>query len=234
MDFTNRNARPFTPDQPSGVPTAVNNNEPKKNKKIKFKKPSRKTGLLYFILFLVAALIVAFLVTFAKSGEEGQNVDKKSMQAIFLNNGQVYFGRIAYMNSSYVKLNDIYYLRVNQQVQPGQQVNQNDVSLAKLGCELHGPKDVMMINRDQITFWENLKDNGQVAKAVAEYIKANPNGQNCEQQNTPPSSSNNPAPNDKTPNGTTSANTTPSAAPTNSENKPATNAPTPTTPAPTR
>jgi hypothetical protein len=81
-----------------------------------------------------------------------------------------------------MSLSDIYYLRVNQQVQPNQANNQqaqNDISLVKLGCELHGPQDEMLINRDQIIFWENLKDDGQVAKAVAEYKKQNPNGQQC-------------------------------------------------------
>jgi hypothetical protein len=79
-------------------------------------------------------------------------------------------------------MSDIYYLRVNQQVQPnGQQSSSNnDISLVKLGCELHGPQDQMVINQNQVIFWENLKDDGQVAKAVAEYVKQNPNGQKCD------------------------------------------------------
>jgi hypothetical protein len=80
-------------------------------------------------------------------------------------------------------MSNIYYLRVNQQVQPDQQANSaNDVSLVKLGCELHGPQDSMVINREQVIFWENLKEDGQVAKAVEEYVKANPDGQKCDQQ----------------------------------------------------
>jgi hypothetical protein len=116
------------------------------------------------------------------------------MQAVFLNGGQVYFGDIQDLNSSNVRLSNIYYLRVNQQVQPNQETadqstNSNDISLVKLGCELHGPEDEMLINREQVVFWENLKTDGQVAKAVAEYQKQNPNGQNCDasqQQTTQP------------------------------------------------
>jgi len=81
-------------------------------------------------------------------------------------------------------------LRVNQTVQPNQSTNSatsNDVSLVKLGCELHGPEDEMLINRDQVIFWENLKADGQVAKAVAEYQKQNPNGQKCDTTTTTPS-----------------------------------------------
>jgi hypothetical protein len=60
----------------------------------------------------------------------------------------------------------------------------SDISLVKLGCELHGPEDEMLINRSQIVFWENLKEDGQVTQAVAEYIEQNPDGQDCEQPAT--------------------------------------------------
>jgi hypothetical protein len=78
-------------------------------------------------------------------------------------------------------MSNIYYLRVNQTVQPDSKNtnNNNDVSLVKLGCELHGPQDQMVINQDQVIFWENLKSDGQVAKAVATFQKNNPDGQNC-------------------------------------------------------
>jgi hypothetical protein len=62
------------------------------------------------------------------------------------------------------------------------------VSLVKLGCELHEPFDKMLINRDQVTFWENLQDGGQVAKAVSTFEKQNPNGQKCADQSSASSS----------------------------------------------
>lgn len=120
---------------------------------------------------------------FSKNSDEDKYVDSGKMQAVFLNGGQVYFGRIASLNNKYVRLGDIYYLRVNQQVQPDQksgQTAQQDISLVKLGCELHGPQDEMLINREQVIFWENLKDDGQVAKAVDQYKQANPDGQKCQ------------------------------------------------------
>jgi hypothetical protein len=119
---------------------------------------------------------------FFEGSREDKYVDPTKHQAIFLNNGQVYFGSITDLNKDFLTLANIYYLRVNQQVQPGQQASQNDVSLVKLGCELHGPQDIMVVNRDQITFWENLKDDGQVTTAIAEYVEANPDGQDCSQQ----------------------------------------------------
>lgn len=145
------------------------------------------------LLFSAALLIVALLLYTSFGGKvasEGKYVDTSKYQAIFLNGGQVYFGHIKTLNNRFVRVDDIYYLRVNQTVQPNQQNNQaNDVSLVKLGCELHGPQDQMVINREQVIFWENLKADGQVAKAVAVFKQQNPNGQKCETTSTSNSTS---------------------------------------------
>lgn len=139
---------------------------------------------------IVAALIAVLLVAFAGigamalQGGEKRLVNADEMQAVFLNGGQVYFGDIDDINQKSLELSNIYYLRVNQQVQPNQASAQagNDISLVKLGCELHGPQDKMVINREQVIFWENLKKDGQVAQAVEKYKADNPQGQSCSQQ----------------------------------------------------
>ena len=88
-------------------------------------------------------------------------------QAVFLTNNQVYFGKLAKQNSQYPVLTDIYYLRVTQPLQPSQP-NPN-ISLIKLGDELHGPADKMEINRDQILFVEDLKPDSQVVTAIRNF-----------------------------------------------------------------
>lgn len=119
-------------------------------------------------------------------------VKSSGYQAVFLTNGQVYFGKMSDINSMYVTLKDIYYLQVTQpplqgSQQQGQQTPQAQpqLSLVKLGNELHGPVDEMKINRDQILFYEDMKDDAKVMEAINEY-KANPNaGQSQQQSNTP-------------------------------------------------
>jgi hypothetical protein len=133
-------------------------------------------------ILLIAMLI---FIVFGKTASEGKFVKTGEDQAVFLNGGQVYFGQIKDLNNQFLRLQNIYYLRVNQTVQPNQTTaantaSSNDVSLVKLGCELHGPQDEMLVNRSQIIFWENLKSDGQVAKAVSDYKKQNPNGQKCD------------------------------------------------------
>lgn len=102
-------------------------------------------------------------------------------QAIFLTNGQVYFGKITGGDTNYVTLDDIFYLQV---VQPPLQGNgatstaqsstaQPQISLVKLGNELHGPVDEMHISRPQILFYEDMKTDSQVVKAIEAYKASN-------------------------------------------------------------
>ena len=140
------------------------------------------------LLFVVALLIatVAWLIFTASPAAENSYINTSKLQAVFLNTGQVYFGNIKTLNNDYIVLDNIYYLQTSNSssTSSSSTANQN-VSLVKLGCELHKPYDQMIINNSEITFWENLQSNGQVAQAVATYQKAHPNGQaSCTQQAT--------------------------------------------------
>jgi len=102
---------------------------------------------------------------------EELQVDKDRFQAVFLTSEQVYFGKITEVAKDTVKLENIYYLRNGQSDKAGNVTGGADMSLAKLGNELHGPDDVMFIERKNLEFWENLKDDSQVVKAIKEYEK---------------------------------------------------------------
>jgi hypothetical protein len=88
-----------------------------------------------------------------------------------LSNGQVYFGKLADAGSELVTLQDIWYLQIQQgsQAQTSAEAlkdKESQISLAKLGNELHGPDDSMSISKDQILFWENMKNDSKVVKAI--------------------------------------------------------------------
>lgn len=88
------------------------------------------------------------------------NIKKEQFQSVFLTGGQVYFGKITNISETQVTLTDIYYL------------SEDGAALHKLGEEVHGPEDVMYIERSKVDFWENLKTDGEVAKAIDEYVKS--------------------------------------------------------------
>lgn len=113
------------------------------------------------------------IISGSKQNEEQQTNDK--YQAVFLTNGQVYFGKLEDKGGDYVKLTDIYYLQAQNKVQPKDENasgDQSNLTLIKLGKELHAPADEMNISRQQILFWEDIQDDGKVMKAIEEY-KAN-------------------------------------------------------------
>lgn len=142
---------------------------------------SRKsiTTVVIILILLAAGGCAAKFYVFRHGflGEQ-RSIKSSQYQAVFLSNGQVYFGKLANVSKNSLKLTDIYYLQVQQSVQPAggdkdstpAQTSPN-VSLAKLGSELHGPEDVMYINRDQVLFWENLKDDSKVVTAIKENKK---------------------------------------------------------------
>ena len=128
--------------------------------------------LLPFAIGIVVSLVVivgAFAVS-QKQTTTSTDIEEGKYQAVFMTNGQVYFGKLTNPTGTYAKLTDVYYLQVQQAVQPAAESEESSqVSLTKLGSELHGPTDKMHISRDQILFWENLKDDSTVVKAIKEY-----------------------------------------------------------------
>lgn len=139
--------------------------------------PSWASKLLVLLLIVAASLLVITLgLSLFMGNDDSESLVKEDQyQAVFLTNGQVYFGKLEQVNSDFVRLTDIYYLQVRQQVQPEQvepgqaAAQQQEISLTKLGNELHGPEDEMFVTFDKIVFWENLKSSGQVSEAIADF-----------------------------------------------------------------
>lgn len=183
-------------------------------------KGSSSSSLTGWALVAVCVILVVFglLWYFRGSANEASQINSKEYQAVFLTNGQVYFGKLKTLNSQYVKLTDIYYLQAKETVQPKQKDNStsqdNNVQLVKLGNELHGPEDAMQINKDQVVFWENLKKDGKVTQAIDNYQK---NGNNAANNNTAPATTNAPATPSSNSSNTNAAPTTPTS---NSKAKP--------------
>lgn len=184
MDFSNRNVQPQAASpSPQAAPSG---STAKRGKSSRDKSKLARIGVVAAVAAVVILLVsVIALSLTGTSKQESEYVDTSKLQAVFLNTGQVYFGDVESMNSRFVVLTNIYYLQTAGGATGDQQQQANaNVSLVKLGCELHEPYDQMVINRDQITFWENLGDNGQVATAVKTFEKQNPDGQKCADQST--------------------------------------------------
>lgn len=199
MDFSNRSSQP-QPVAPSTHPAASINPLGSGNHKTgKTAGHSRVyitavSTLTAAIIVLIFAVVVLIGFGLNRNPSQNQYVNSGRLQAVFLNTGQVYFGNITSLNSQYYVLTHIFYLQTSSSGSSTSSSTSNsgtNVSLVKLGCELHAPYDQMVINASQVTFWENLQPTGQVAKAVSTWYKNNPNGQKCTEQTSAPTSSTN-------------------------------------------
>ena len=116
------------------------------------------------LLFLVAGLLL--------SGCSGGN-DLSFLteyQAVFLDNGQVFFGKLGDVSSEYATLRDVYYIQ--HQVDPEKKEARN--LLVRLGSEWHAP-DFMRINARHIVLIEPVAPDSRVAQLIRE-AKVRPAG----------------------------------------------------------
>lgn len=116
---------------------------------------------LAILLILVCVLVFKFCFG---SNENFPNVPGDKWQAVFLDNNQVYFGKLADLNTKYVTLTSVFYLRAADSI--GIDKASQNINLVKLGGEFHGPEDTMYISKDKILFWENLAPTSAVVKTI--------------------------------------------------------------------
>ena len=137
-------------------------------------KPKSKKSLksLYLGLAVVAVLVLAYF-GWNMLTASGSAINKDRYQAVFLTNGQVYFGKLSAAKGDYYQLKDIYYLQASSAANSDnpQETSSDDssnIQLIKLGQEVHGPEDEMFIAKDQLLFFENLKEDSKVVTTIKE------------------------------------------------------------------
>lgn len=114
------------------------------------------------IIGLLLVIILGFAVysLFSKNADETERIDRTTYQAVFLEGNQIYFGKLRDIDSQYPILEDVYYVKLEDE-------KATSGRLVKLGIiEPHGPKDQMILNRNYILFWENLKQDSKIIQTI--------------------------------------------------------------------
>lgn len=121
--------------------------------------------IVFWILVIVGlALVILILVR----GQKLVVRTPDAYQAVFLDNNQVYFGKLKSLNRDFWSLTDIYYLRAGtvQQIGSG---GETQIDLVKLGAELHAPKDEMIINKEHVIFYEEIGETSEIMKSIRQH-----------------------------------------------------------------
>lgn len=156
------------PSRPS-EPTRASQRREKVSFKNSKNKPLFKIGVGVIGLLVVSGVIWWF----AQRAGVPSYVERDKYQAVFLQNGEFYFGKIQYANQTDVKLTDVYYVQKATAEQTTEEQASNDLELVKLGAEVHGPQDMMLINRSQVLYIENLKSDSRVTQLINEQKSSN-------------------------------------------------------------
>ncbi|MFH1375274.1 MAG: hypothetical protein ABIH35_01240 [Patescibacteria group bacterium] len=115
------------------------------------------------VAVVAVAVVLVIIGTFFFSGENLRGsvigtIDTDSYQAIHLDTGETYFGKVSKINDEAVSLTDVYYF-----------LEGDKTKLVKRGREAHAPQDTLTINRDRILTTENLQETSPVVKAIRKY-----------------------------------------------------------------
>ncbi len=119
----------------------------------------------------IALLIVGLMICmYLWKGAGMKEPASDRYQAVFMNNGQVFFGKLKNVNGTYLKLERAFYTKKQDvpatATDEQKKAIENNISLVKVGDEVYGPENIMMIRSDQVLFWQDLKGDSKVAKAI--------------------------------------------------------------------
>ena len=122
-------------------------------------------AILIFILVTVGMMQLVTGCGASVGGSPSKETKEFKMsseyQAVFLDNGQVFFGKLENAGSDYPVLKDVYYVQTRQEPE----TNQVKSVLIKRGQEWHSP-DVMRINSRHIVVIETVSSTSKVARLI--------------------------------------------------------------------
>ena len=112
---------------------------------------------------ILGAVVLGVLLGGAMDPQALPFIGSERLSAVFLLDGQAYFGHLEDMPwSGTIVLRDVYYLNDASKV-----TSDLPVGLLKRGSELHQPVDVMYIRRDRVLAIERVTPSSQVGLAIA-------------------------------------------------------------------
>lgn len=143
-------------------------------------KHSSKKGLWWTLglIGLVLLLLAGWFVWSSSSKGADAGIDSSKYQAVFLTNGQIYFGDLHAYNDEYLRLTTGYYPQAkttdaeNSEKTTSPTANASGIQLIRLGDEVYGPENEIFISKKQILHYENLKPDSKVSQLIQQNEKS--------------------------------------------------------------
>lgn len=120
------------------------------------------------LVIILGGLILIFIICLLLRALFFTAIQSQSFYAVFLDNGQVYFGKVTRQTANEIVLEYVFYLKANTDLSSDESPNAN-LSLVKLGNEIYKPRDRMLINRSHVLFLEEMRQGSEVMRAIEKY-----------------------------------------------------------------
>ena len=168
------------PEEPQPVREEVPQTAPRSSRRAEHDSSDKKSnkGLLWAIIVILAVVVLAAIGWFVWSNSKGgaTGIDSSKYQAVFMSNGQIYFGKLSDFNESSFKITSIYYPQA--QTTDEASTSKTDVNDSQSNIQLfrgtdgvHGPEDQMIITKSQVLYYENLKSDSKVTQLIEQNNK---------------------------------------------------------------
>jgi len=132
------------------------------------------------IIIILAGVYAIMRLTRANSDlskSSATAIEAMDWKAVFLSNGEIYFGIIQRQHDNQLVLNNVWYITRQTATDPTKDV-QPKLSLVKLGNEVYAPENSMTINMQNVLYVEKLQKTSNVIQLIKMYNTDNTNAIN--------------------------------------------------------
>lgn len=167
--------RPKEPQPVAEEPARVAHRPPVVPRGGKEKRSFKRFIMPLVIVILIVLIGVGGWMFWSLSQNKDSAINKDEYQAVILSNGQVYVGKLASYNNTYLKLTDAFIAVSPNSSSQSNTASQKDsastdsVQLLRVTNTILGPHDAMFVERSQVVLYENLQPNGKAAKLIKQY-----------------------------------------------------------------
>jgi hypothetical protein len=127
----------------------------------------RRVFVMLLVLIALVLLVMVVRTQLFRAGIStlfapgaSEVIDRNTYQAVFLSNGQTFFGKLQEQGDEWFTLTDIFYVSAPET---------GGTQIIKRGNELQGPKEPMLIAKSQVLFIENMRDDGDIVTAIKRF-----------------------------------------------------------------
>lgn len=148
----------------------------------------RHKNMLAFTYSLVVLIVLLTITKISLLGWQVESsVDTNTYQAVALDNGQTFFGRLSRLSGSLYVLGDVYYLQRTADTTTAADgtsdttaatdttadstVNDSGLQLIPLVDDIQQPQNHLVIQASHIVFWQNLQTDSPILDTIAQYHK---------------------------------------------------------------